>query len=119
MFVGMGSNSGDSLALLMEAVQRLVPLAGDPGVQRSSFWRSEPVGCPEGSPDFINAVAGFVPREGLTPRSCLDALQDVERVLGRRRGMIRNAPRSMDLDLLAFGQETLSEEDCFSAPALP
>jgi 2-amino-4-hydroxy-6-hydroxymethyldihydropteridine diphosphokinase len=107
VFVGLGSNEGDSQALLAGAVSRLREMAGGEVVV-SSLWGSEPVGCPAGSPDFINAVAGFRPVTGLSPELCLKWLQQLEGEFGRCRGGIRNAPRVLDLDLLVFGSEVRS-----------
>ncbi|MFM1943846.1 MAG: 2-amino-4-hydroxy-6-hydroxymethyldihydropteridine pyrophosphokinae [Verrucomicrobiota bacterium] len=92
------------MGLLRSAVDCLGGLA-EGEVLLSGFWGSEPVGCPAGSPDFINAVAGFRPRAGLSPERCLEGLQRLEEEFGRRRGVVRNAPRTLDLDLLAFGEE--------------
>lgn len=107
VFVGLGSNEGDSIGLLRSAVDRLGGLV-EGQVLLSGFWGSEPVGCPAGSPDFVNAVAGFKPRAGLLPELCLEELQRIEGEFGRRRGPVRNAPRTLDLDLLAFGEEVRS-----------
>ncbi|MGA1238639.1 MAG: 2-amino-4-hydroxy-6-hydroxymethyldihydropteridine diphosphokinase, partial [Limisphaerales bacterium] len=108
-FVGLGSNQGDCIGLLTAALGRLGLLAEE-GLEVSSFWGSEPVGCPVGSQDFVNAVAGFKPRAGLLPEACLEELHRVEQGFGRLRGGVRNAPRSLDLDLLAFGDEVRSGE---------
>jgi len=74
----------------------------------SSLWVTTPVACPPGSPMFINAVAGLLMEPGETPESLLDRLQEIEREFGRHREMVVNEPRTLDLDLLAFGQETRS-----------
>jgi 2-amino-4-hydroxy-6-hydroxymethyldihydropteridine diphosphokinase len=66
------------------------------------------VDCPPGSPHFINAVAGLVPKAGETPESLLAQLQEIERQFGRERKEIINEPRPLDLDLIAFGKETRS-----------
>ncbi len=73
---------------------------------RSSFWRTSPVDCPPGSPLFLNAVVGLVPRGSATPESLLLDLQQIERDFGRRPKQVLNEPRPLDLDLIAFGLET-------------
>ena len=57
-FVALGSNLGDSAALLDEAMRRLGAFSGQP-LLKSSLWQSSPVDCPPGSPLFVNAVAGL------------------------------------------------------------
>ena len=64
-----------------------------------------PVDCPEGSPDFINAAVALNPQEGESPESLLIKLQALEVQFGRKPKAIPNEPRSLDLDLLAFGTE--------------
>jgi 2-amino-4-hydroxy-6-hydroxymethyldihydropteridine diphosphokinase len=102
--VALGSNLGDSARLLVEAMGRLTALAADAPL-RSSLWRTTPVDCPPGSPPFLNAVVRFRPRAGETPESLLDALQALEREFGRQPKQVRNEPRPLDLDLIAFGAE--------------
>jgi 2-amino-4-hydroxy-6-hydroxymethyldihydropteridine diphosphokinase len=63
------------------------------------------VGCPPGSPNFINAVVGLVPLARETPGSLLEKLRGLEKEFGRQQSKIANAPRPLDLDLIAFGNE--------------
>ncbi len=77
----------------------------------SSLWQTSPVDCPPGSPKFVNAVVGLVPRQGETPESLLAKLQSLEREFGRQHTGIRNAPRPLDLDLIAFGTETRATKE--------
>jgi 2-amino-4-hydroxy-6-hydroxymethyldihydropteridine diphosphokinase len=102
--VALGSNMGDSPALLREACERLKRRAAS-GFRVSSFWRSKPVDCPPGSPDFINAAACFQPQARETPESLLRVLQQWEREFGRQPNAVRHAPRPLDLDLIAFRDE--------------
>ena len=104
-FVALGSNLGDSQAILNQALVRLQELSAAP-LARSSIWRTKPVDCPPGSPDFLNAVVGLVPTAEETPESLLEKLQCLEKEFGRRPKTILNEPRPLDLDLIAFGQET-------------
>ncbi len=103
-FVALGSNLGDSLEIIQQAFGWLQGLSQAP-VRRSSIWRSAPVDCPPGSPDFINAVAGLIPNRGETPESLLVKLKELEVEFGRRPKMVLNEPRPLDLDLIAFGGE--------------
>ena len=103
--VALGSNLGDSAALVRDAMARLEAWSAVP-LRRSSLWQSAPVDCPPGSGLFTNAVVALAPRSGETPESLLDALQGLERAFGRpvQRGV--NDPRVLDLDLIVFGAET-------------
>jgi 2-amino-4-hydroxy-6-hydroxymethyldihydropteridine diphosphokinase len=103
-FIGLGSNLGASRGLLVRAMGALELLGAGP-LLRSSLWRSAPVDCPPGSPDFLNAVVGLRPRSGATAESVLDQLQETERGFGRQAHSARHAPRLLDLDLLVFGRE--------------
>jgi 2-amino-4-hydroxy-6-hydroxymethyldihydropteridine diphosphokinase len=69
------------------------------------------VGCPPGSPRFINAVVGLVPRAAETPRSLLAKLQSLEKEFGRPPKKILNEPRVIDLDLIAFGGQIMAAPD--------
>ncbi len=108
-FVALGSNLGDSPAILREALAKLEALSAAP-LLKSSLWQSSPVDCPPGSPPFVNAVVGLMPRPGETPESLLEKLQSLERALGRPPKKVLNEPRPLDLDLIAFGGERRSSE---------
>jgi 2-amino-4-hydroxy-6-hydroxymethyldihydropteridine diphosphokinase len=103
--IALGSNLGDSAAILRDAMNRLQTFSDEP-VLRSSLWQTTPVDCPPDSPKFLNAVVGLAPRIGVTPESLLVELQELEREFGRAPKKILNEPRPLDLDLIAFGQET-------------
>jgi len=105
--VALGSNLGDSAANVHAAMVRLAHLSSVP-ILKSSLWSSTPVDCPPGSPMFVNAVVGLVPREGETPESLLAKLQEIEREFGRAPKVVMNEPRTLDLDLIAFGNEVRS-----------
>ncbi|MBL9174092.1 MAG: 2-amino-4-hydroxy-6-hydroxymethyldihydropteridine diphosphokinase [Verrucomicrobiales bacterium] len=102
--LALGSNLGDSPAILRRAMDRLDALASVP-VVRSSLWCSTPVDCPPGSPVFTNAVVGLTPRSGETPESLLRQLQALETEFGRRPKQILNEARPLDLDLIRWGDE--------------
>ena len=103
-FVAIGSNLGDSRRAVQQAFQRLAALT-DQQLLKSSLWQTAPVDCPAGSPPFINAVAGLVPRQEESAESLLAELQAIERGFGRQPKTVRNEPRPLDLDLIAFGTE--------------
>jgi 2-amino-4-hydroxy-6-hydroxymethyldihydropteridine diphosphokinase len=97
VLLGLGANLGDPLDQLARAVELLgVHLRVD---RVSSVYRTEPVGHAE-QPDFLNLV--LVGRTELAPAQLLATAQQVEEVLGRRRSF-PNAPRIIDVDLLAYG----------------
>jgi len=102
--VALGSNLGPSAALIRAAFQELRRLSKR-GFAASSLWRSEPVDCPPGSPDFINAACYFIPSDSETPESLLAKLQDLERSFGRTPKTELNEARRLDLDLIGFGHE--------------
>ena len=103
--VALGSNLGDSRQILLRAMERLQSFSEHPLV-KSALWQSTPLDCPPGSPDFLNAVVGLIPRAEETPESFLKRLQSLEKEFGRRPKRISNEPRPLDLDLVAFGRET-------------
>ncbi len=104
--IGLGANldshSGPPLATLKEAVRALQALSDYPLIV-SSAWRSSPVDCPPGSPDFVNAVAAMLPRCGSDSLALLGSVQQIELDFGRVREEVQNVPRTLDLDLLACG----------------
>ena len=97
-FVALGANLGDAGATLVEAAAALGALPGTRLVARSSLYRSAPIDAT--GPDFVNAVAEL--QTSLGPEELLDALQAVENRFGRVRAE-RNAPRTLDLDVLLHG----------------
>ena len=102
-YVGLGVNLGaDLMAALGRAARSLAVLPGTQLVGLSSAWRSAPVEAD--GPDFLNAVA--VLDTALDPLDLLDALLALELTQGRERPY-RNAPRTLDLDLLLFGNLVL------------
>jgi 2-amino-4-hydroxy-6-hydroxymethyldihydropteridine diphosphokinase len=98
-FVGLGSNLGEREALIGQAVDELAALPDTTLIRVSSLYDTEPVGVIE-QPRFLNAVA-MLDTE-LTARQLLWNLQRIEARLGRTRSQ-RWGPRTMDLDLLLYG----------------
>lgn len=97
-YIGLGSNLGDSGATLCAALEEIAALTGVHTCTVSPFYRSAPVDA--SGPDFINAVTAL--DTTLEPLRLLDALQTIELKHGRERPY-RNAPRTLDLDLLLYG----------------
>jgi 2-amino-4-hydroxy-6-hydroxymethyldihydropteridine diphosphokinase len=107
VLIALGGNLGDAQGTLREAMERLGEFAATPPLH-SSLWRSTPVDCPAGSPDFINAVVAFTPLPHFTPETLLAELQELEREFGRRPKLVLNEARPLDLDLIAWGEEVRS-----------
>ena len=104
-FIALGSNLGDSRQNVLGAMDRIQAQSDFP-LLRSSLWQSTPVDCPPGSPRFVNAVVGLLPRPMETAESLLGKLQELERNFGRQPKTVLNESRPLDLDLISFRQET-------------
>jgi 2-amino-4-hydroxy-6-hydroxymethyldihydropteridine diphosphokinase len=83
---------------------RLQELSDQP-LKKSALLETSPVDCPPGSPNFVNAIVGLIPRRDETPESLLRKLQELENEFGRVPKKILNEARPLDLDLIAFGNE--------------
>ena len=90
---------------LMDAALRELSHLSKSNFTASSLWRSQPVDCPPGSLDFINAVCCFIPGDSESPESLLAKLQGLEKAFGRTPKAVFNEPRRLDLDLIGFRQE--------------
>ena len=108
--VALGSNLGDSLRLIRDAVDSLRAFS-EGSFLEAPIYRSTPVDCPPGSPDFLNTVVAFVPLPKETPRSLLDKLQSLERAAGRKAKRVLNEARPLDLDIIAFNEIRVTEPD--------
>jgi 2-amino-4-hydroxy-6-hydroxymethyldihydropteridine diphosphokinase len=104
--IGLGANLNDPAAQVEYALAELDRLPGTRLLSHSSLYASAPVGYVD-QPDFINAVAQV--ETTLAPRALLAALLDIEHRHGRERSF-RNAPRTLDLDLLLYGDAHFHEE---------
>ncbi len=104
--IGLGSNLHKPLEQVQQAVTELAALAESELVEVSSLYRSAPMG-PADQPDYINAVA--VLQTSLAPHALLDALQAIEQRHGRLRNVQRWGPRSLDLDILLYGNEQIND----------
>lgn len=107
MFVGIGSNLGDREFLIRNAVEGLRAMPRTSVLRVSSLYDTDPVGEVE-QPPFLNAVAWL--ESELEPRELLWHLLLIEKRMGRVRSQ-RWGPRSIDLDLLFFGDTVLDEPD--------
>ena len=107
-YVALGSNLGDPLQTVESAIDALAALRGSLLKAMSSLYRTAPVGLRH-QPDFINAVVALDTR--LAPRELLAELFALEARFGRIRdpGGARNAPRTLDLDLLLHGDTIMNE----------
>jgi len=103
-YVGLGANLGEPRRQLTEAIIAMSGLPETRLAGHSSFYRTAPVGY-EHQPEFLNAVAALDTR--LAPGVLLEGLQGIERRHHRERSF-PNAPRTLDLDLLLFGDEQIS-----------
>jgi 2-amino-4-hydroxy-6-hydroxymethyldihydropteridine diphosphokinase len=98
-FVALGANLGDAAQALRGALSALGVTPGVRFVRASSLYRTAPIQST--GPDYVNAVAEVSTE--LTAPALLDVLQAIELQAGRQRPY-RNAPRTLDLDLLLFGE---------------
>ena len=102
-YIGLGSNLGDSLQILTEAVHKIAALGP---VKVSKLYQSPPMG-PQDQPNYLNAAVQLV--TDLAPLALLDELQRFEQESGRVR-LRRWGERTLDLDLLMYGQEQIQNE---------
>lgn len=105
-FVALGANLGDPAATVAAAFEALASIPDSRLEASSSLYRTAPVGL-RNQPDFINAVARL--RTSLPAPELLDALFAIEARFGRRRS-VPNAPRTLDLDLLLYGDTVLATQ---------
>ncbi len=100
--IAFGSNLGDRAANLRAGLERLLALLPDARLAACAGWyETEPVDCAPGTQAFLNSVAEI--ESGLSPAEVHACLQAVEQAMGRPRERAKNAPRSLDLDVLYAG----------------
>jgi len=102
-WIGIGANLGDPRAQVLHAIDELGRLPLTRLAARSSLYRTAAIDA-AGQPDYVNAVAHL--DSGLEAAALLAALQAIEDKTGRERPF-RNAPRTLDLDLLLYGDERI------------
>jgi 2-amino-4-hydroxy-6-hydroxymethyldihydropteridine diphosphokinase len=105
-YVGVGANLGDAVIAVRDALEALRELPATTVVAQSSLYRTAPIDST--GPDYINAVAQLSTH--LTAPDLLRELQRIENAAGRERPY-RNAPRTLDLDLLLFGSARIDSAD--------
>lgn len=106
-YIGVGSNLEAPIDQVRAALDRLANLPGCRLTIASGLYRSAPMG-PQDQPDYVNAVAAILTQ--LSPETLLEQLQDIEKEHGRIRGAERWGPRTVDLDLLAYGSLQMEQE---------
>ncbi len=106
VYLALGSNMGDRVRNLSQAIEALKQKESVRWILASSFYESAPVGF-EDQPDFINAVVKV--ETGLSPLELLAVTQAIESELGREK-TVRWGPRIIDVDILLYGKEKICEE---------
>ncbi|MDP2714965.1 2-amino-4-hydroxy-6-hydroxymethyldihydropteridine diphosphokinase [Rheinheimera sp.] len=106
-YIGLGANLDEPVEQLQQAVQALKQLAHSKLVTVSGFYGSKPMG-PQDQPDYVNAVAAIDTTLGA--EQLLDALQQIEQQQGRKRKAERWGPRTLDLDILLYGDQVIATE---------
>src|SRR6059058_896322 len=107
-YIGLGSNLGDRWANLSAAVRRLRAEPGLRVIDTSEVYETAPLDCPPGSGDYLNAVVAV--ETDRPPEELLRLLLRIERQFGRvRTGP--NSPRTLDLDLLLYGDRVINTPD--------
>ena len=106
--VAIGANLGDRLATMRAAVELVGATEGVRVLARSSVYDTPPVGPPD-QPRYLNAAIAV--GTTLAPRALLRALLGVEAALGRERGSTRWTARTIDLDLVIYGECVVDERD--------
>ncbi|WP_289028315.1 2-amino-4-hydroxy-6-hydroxymethyldihydropteridine diphosphokinase [uncultured Paraglaciecola sp.] len=105
VYIGLGSNLAEPLQQLQSAISALGTLPDSSLVCVSSFYGSQPMG-PQDQPDYVNSVALIETQ--LLPEVLLDHTQAIENEQGRQRTGERWGPRTLDLDILLYGQQVIS-----------
>jgi 2-amino-4-hydroxy-6-hydroxymethyldihydropteridine diphosphokinase len=107
VFVALGANLAEPQAQILRAIAALQNIPATELLACSPLYSSSPMG-PQDQPDYINAVARL--QTSLAPHALLDELQRIELDQGRVRKDERWGPRTLDLDILLFGQQVIDDE---------
>ncbi len=108
VFLGFGGNLGDVADTILKAIQELTNMEEIQLIRKSSFYRTEPL-YDTSQPDFINTVAEFTVR--ISPLELLKTIHKTEEKFGRRRDLNRRyGPRTLDIDILFWGNSIIQEE---------
>lgn len=106
-YIAVGSNLSDPVTQAKEAIEALKSLPKSTFIATSSLYSSTPMG-PQDQPDYINAVVEI--QTELTPLELLDCTQAIEQEQGRVRKDERWGPRTLDLDMILYGNEVIDSE---------
>lgn len=106
-YIGLGSNLGESINTLHSAIEALGKVNGIELVRASQLYQSTAVG-PGEQPDYINGALHI--RTSLEPEALLDAMQRIENQHDRKRGAVRWTARTLDLDLLVYGDQQINTD---------
>ncbi|MEX0528599.1 2-amino-4-hydroxy-6-hydroxymethyldihydropteridine diphosphokinase [Raoultella terrigena] len=106
-FIALGSNLAAPLEQVNAAVAALAEIPNSRIVAVSSFYRTPPLG-PQDQPDYLNAAVAL--ETGLTAEALLDNTQRIELQQGRERKAERWGPRTLDLDIMLFGEHVIDSE---------
>ncbi|AXY00370.1 MULTISPECIES: 2-amino-4-hydroxy-6-hydroxymethyldihydropteridine diphosphokinase [Vibrio] len=106
-YIAVGSNLADPVSQAKQAIEAIKSLPNSEFVAASSLYSSTPMG-PQNQPDYINAVVAI--NTNLTPLELLDCTQAIEQEQGRVRKEERWGPRTLDLDIVLFGNEVINSE---------
>jgi 2-amino-4-hydroxy-6-hydroxymethyldihydropteridine diphosphokinase len=109
-YIGLGANLGAARQTLEQAIVRLAALPNCSDLRQSGFYRSAPIAS--SGDDYVNAVVAL--NTNLSATDLLHALQQIESDFGRLRPY-QNAPRTLDLDLLLYG-DMMSDDSCLTLP---
>ena len=106
-YIAIGSNLASPLEQVNAAVNALAEIPDSRVISVSSFYRTPPLG-PQDQPDYLNAAVAL--ETSLAPEALLDHTQRIELQQGRTRKAERWGPRTLDLDIMLFGHETINTE---------
>ena len=106
-YIALGANLGNRCATLAGAIRTLTTEHAATLRVASSLYETSAVGGPAGQPDYLNTVVSIATR--LPPHDLLDALLQIEQLHGRRRD-VRHGPRTLDLDLLLYGDCVIADD---------
>ncbi|GGD28324.1 2-amino-4-hydroxy-6-hydroxymethyldihydropteridine diphosphokinase [Franconibacter pulveris 1160] len=104
-YIAIGSNLASPLDQVNAAIAALAAIAQSRLLAQSSFYRTPPLG-PQDQPDYLNAAVAL--ETALAPQVLLDHTQRIEREQGRVRKAERWGPRTLDLDIMLFGDEVIN-----------
>ena len=105
-YIGLGANLGDAASAVSQAIEAIAALDGVQCARASCLYGSAPVDA--SGADYVNAVLQV--QTSLSPQQLLAALQSIEQQAGRERSF-KNAPRTLDLDLLLYGAQVIDTPD--------